>query len=77
MAMLFSAPATAGLYSDELSKCFVNSTSDADKNFLVIWIFAMAALHPAVKSIAAVSDAQRTALNRDVAKLLQRLMTES
>ena len=56
------ASAIAGPFSDDLGKCLVRSTTDADKNYLVKWMFASAALHPAVKSIAAVSDAERTEL---------------
>jgi hypothetical protein len=77
MVTLFSTPALAGPYSDEMSKCFVNSTTTADKNSLMKWYFAVVALHPAVKSIANVTQAQRTVMNRDVAKLFERLLTKS
>jgi hypothetical protein len=36
-----------------------------------------AALHPAVGSIASVSDAKRDELNRNAAKIVERLLTES
>ncbi|PYM90646.1 MAG: hypothetical protein DME04_22225 [Candidatus Rokuibacteriota bacterium] len=77
LAALSSGPAVAGPYSDELAKCLVRSTTDADKNYLVKWLFASAALHPEVRSIASVSDAERTDLNRNAAKLFERLITES
>lgn len=77
LALLSSAPAHAGPYSDEMAKCLVASTSEADKNFLVKWMFAAAALHPAVKSISSVTDAQRNELNVKTAKLFERLLTES
>ena len=35
LAALSSGPAVAGPYSDELAKCLVRSTTDADKNYLV------------------------------------------
>jgi hypothetical protein len=76
-AGLVSQPALAGPYSDEMAKCLVTSTSEADKNFLVKWMFAAAALHPAVKSISSVTDAQRNELNMKTAKLFERLLTES
>src|SRR3970040_361951 len=63
LALLASHSAFAGPYSDEMAKCLVASTSEADKNFLVKWMFAAAALHPAVKSISSISDAQRNELN--------------
>jgi hypothetical protein len=77
LALLSSASAFAGPYSDEMAKCLVTSTSEADKNFLVKWMFAAAALHPADKSISSVSDAQRNELNVKTAKLFERLLTES
>ncbi len=77
LAFLAAQSATAGPYSDEMAKCLVASTSEADKNFLVKWMFAAAALHPAVKSISSISDAQRNELNVKTAKLFERLLTES
>ena len=77
LSVVSSAPVVAGVYSDELAKCLVRETTDADRTFLVKWIFASASVHPAVKSISSVSDADRTALNKTVAKLVERLLTES
>jgi hypothetical protein len=71
------APAQAGPYADDLTKCLVRSTTGADKNALVKWMFATAALHPEVRSIASVSDAQREELNRSTARLFEKLLTES
>jgi len=77
LAVLPSEPAVAGIYSDELAKCLVRETTDGDRTFLVKWIFASASVHPAVRSIASVSDADRTELNKKVAKLVEKLLTES
>lgn len=70
-------PVPAGPYSDGLARCLVRSTSDADKNDLVKWMFAAAALHPAVMSLASVSDQQRDQSTRNAAKIVERLLTES
>ena len=77
LTLLTASPAHAGPYSDELGKCLVASTTTADKGALVKWMFATAALHPAVKSIASVTPAERTGFNRDTARLFERLVTES
>lgn len=74
---LMAATALAGPYSDDLAKCLVKSTSNVDRNALVKWMFAAAASHPEVRSIAAVSEAQLDALNQHTAKLFERLLTES
>ncbi|MHB1092723.1 hypothetical protein [Thiobacillus sp.] len=69
--------AQAGPYSDDLARCLVESTTVADKNALVKWMFATAALHPAVKSIASVTDAERTRSTRSTAELFEKLLTGS
>jgi len=74
---LFAAapPSQAGIYSDDMAKCLVSSTTDADRTLLVRWIFATTALHPDLATIASVTPAQRDAMNQDAAKLLERLLT--
>lgn len=67
----------AGPYTDELSKCLVRSTTEADKTLLVRWMFATAALHPEVKSLATVTANQRTELNKKMAGLLEKLLTQT
>lgn len=75
--VLHAGVAQAGPYSDDLAKCLVESTTAADKNALVKWMFATAALHPAVKSIASVTDAERAQSTRSTAELFVKLLTES
>jgi hypothetical protein len=70
-------PAVAGVYTDEMSKCLVASTSAGDKESLVRWIFANAALHPAVASIATVTSEQRTSMNQSAGQLFDRLLTDT
>lgn len=66
-----------GPYTDDLSKCLVKSTTDADRTLLVQWMFAMASLHPAVKSMSAMSDAERTEVTRKTAGIMEHLLTVS
>ena len=70
-------PVQAGVYTDDLSKCLVRSTTDQQKSTLVEWVFAIAALHPVVKPLSTVSDAQRDGLNKSVADLFTNLLTVS
>lgn len=78
VATLFSSQAAiAGPYADDLAKCLVSSTTDADKTVLVEWIFALATLHPDVAPLANISTKQRTELSKSAAELSQRLMTET
>lgn len=75
--VLGAGSAQAGPYSDDLAKCLVQSTTSADKNDLVKWMFVTAALHPAVKSVASVTDEERSRSNKETALMIQRLLTES
>jgi len=75
MVMTFTSGAVAGPYADDLSKCLVSSTTSKDKTDLVRWIFATAALHPDVSSIAAVTGDQRAELTHTVGALYERLLT--
>ena len=68
-----SAPPRA----DDLAECLLRSTNDADRALLVQWMFAVVTLHPAVQSVATVSDSTRGSLNRGVAGLMERLLTVS
>lgn len=75
--VLFVMPVMAGVYSDDLAKCFVNSTTTGDRNSLVRWMFTSAASHPAVSSIVTVSDAQRRDSDKYMAKLSEKLLFEA
>ena len=71
------SPAEAGPYADELSKCLVESTSQRDRTELVRWFFASAALHPAVKPMSNVTEAQLDSANKSIADLMTRLLVDS
>jgi len=77
VVVLSATDAVAGPYADDLAKCLVKSTTPAEKNALVKWIFAAAALHPEVKGISAVTEAQREELSKSTGKLVERLLGES
>lgn len=75
--LLSASPALAGPYGDSLGKCLVSATTSTQKATLVRWMFSMMALHPEVRSSAAITAAQRTALSKEMALLFQELLTES
>lgn len=66
----------AGPYSDDLAKCLVGSTTVDERNMFVRWMFSVMALHPAVKSVSAMTDAQRAELSQSVGKLYESLLTD-
>ena len=77
IAVGFSFNSFAGSYTDELSKCLIESTSSADRIDLVKWMFMAGALHPEVKTIASISEKQRDDANKNVAGLFMRLLTDT
>lgn len=66
--------ASAGVYADDMSKCLVRSTTDADQAQLVGWLFAAISSHPTVKPMTNLTDAQRDAAVQKAGALMQRLM---
>ena len=74
---LWSTDAVAGPYSDEMAKCLVRSTTSAEKNGLIKWMFAAAALHPEVKGISSITEAQRDELSKSTGKMVEHLLGES
>ena len=77
LVSLLSIKVSAGPYTNDLAKCLVLSTSEADKNNLVKWMFAAISSHPEVESMISISQTQREELNQNTANLFMRLLTES
>ncbi len=72
---LCSPRAQAGVYTDDLSKCLVKSSTTNDRVMLVRWMFAMLTLHPAVQSLASMTAEQREGASKTAAALFARLLT--
>jgi len=75
LALGMSGAARAGVYTDELSKCLVTSTSSGDQIGFMVWAFTAMSAHPAVKAYSSVTDAQRETATRQAAQLMERLVT--
>ena len=74
---LFSFGVNAGMYTDDLSRCLVESSTPSDKLALVKWIFTAISLHPSVKSIASVSTEQIDNANKETADIFVKLVTQT
>jgi hypothetical protein len=70
-------PTFAGLYTDDLSRCLVESTSSADKITLVRWIFAGMSQHPAVASLSKATPADIDRANAETGALFMRLLADT
>jgi hypothetical protein len=76
LACILGTSAQAGIYTDDMSRCLVNSATVKDKTDLIKWIFGIMAAHPDVAAMSAIKDKQRDELTKTAGLLLQRLMTE-
>ena len=76
--LTFGSPsAHAGVYGDDLSKCLVSSTTDADKALLMKWIFSAIALNNEVSPYVTMPTEVRAKINQDAAGLYMGLLTDS
>mgnify|MGYP000627300516 CR=1 FL=1 len=67
----------AGIYSDDLSRCLIESSTPTDKAVLVKWLFTSMSLHPDVVEMANVSEDQRRESNSAVADMYTKLITQT
>ena len=61
---------------DALTRCLIESTSPDDKRVLVKWVFSVIAQHPDIASMTRIDAAQRTAIDRDAAKVFEQLLAD-
>jgi len=71
---LYGSMAVAGVYTDDLSRCLVSSSSDVDRVVLVQWIFGAMSANPQIKAYSAVTPQQREIFDRKAADLFGRLL---
>lgn len=68
-------PANAGVYADELAKCLVSSTTPADRQGFIVWMFTALSVHPDITGYSSITDVQRREASVKTAKLFERLLT--
>ena len=75
--MSASTGVRAGVYGDDLTKCLVSSTTDADKALLMKWIFSAMSLNKEVAGYVDMPADVREGINKDAGGLYMRLLTDS
>ena len=68
------APALAGIFGDDLTRCTVNATTRADRTALMRWTFIVASANPAFADLAAVDETKRQQNFREIAAIFNRLI---
>ena len=61
---------------EALTQCLMKSTSADDKRVLVKWVFAVIAQHPDISSMTQIDTAQRSAIDREAAKVFEQLLAD-
>jgi hypothetical protein len=70
----FAGPVQAGVFSDDMSRCLVAKTSDADRIALMRMFFAAMAKDPALADLAQVPQAKLDSINKSASDLYERLI---
>lgn len=66
---LLSTYSHAGPFTDKLSICLVEKTTNADKELLIRWVYGAMSSHPSVKELNSISPQTGEALNKNTANL--------
>jgi hypothetical protein len=77
LTFVIGEDANAGVYADDLAKCLVENTTEADRAGLVKWMFSAIVVHPVVQEIASSRPGAMEAANKEVGALVTRLLTVS
>ena len=77
LAVLAPVTASAGPYTDDLSKCLVASTTVDDRLSLARWMFLSFAAHPSVAGIVTTKPADVDKANAEFGVLFMKLLTDS
>ena len=75
--LLANLTAHAGVYTDDLTRCIIETSTAEDRIGFVKWMFSATSRHPAVQSLSSVSEEQINEANEDVAELFMKLLTET
>ena len=76
LVLLTALPAFAGPQTNVLTECIVKSTTQNDRQNLVIWMFSAISNHPTIKSSVIMTSSEREAANKSSAELLNKLLTQ-
>ena len=69
-----SGVAQAGPFTDEMSKCLVNKTTEAEKTLFVRWMYAGMSEHP-VHSLSQITMVTKENISKDAAQLVESLLS--
>jgi len=71
------SPAIAGPAADALTTCVADNTTGKDRKDLAQWVFVAMTAHPEIQPFSNVTEANRDELDKKMAALATKLITES
>ena len=71
-----AAPASAGVFADDLSRCLVKKSTEKDRGALVGWIFSAVSSDPALVKFTNLDAEKRKSITSAVANTFERLAFE-
>ena len=74
---LFATASTAGPTADALASCIADNTTGKDRKDLAQWVVVAMAAHPDIRHLSKISEQGREELDKTLAKLATKLITES
>jgi hypothetical protein len=72
-----ASSAIAGPATDELITCMADNTTGKDRKDMARWIFVVMSVHPEILRLSNVSEKDRDQLDRIMAAIVTRLLTEN
>jgi hypothetical protein len=73
-ALLFAQPASATVFSDDLTKCVVNAANVQDRTQIMQWLFSAIAANAALAPMAKVSAPERLNYDKQFVAISERLL---
>ena len=81
VALMVSAVGTSGAMAatavEALGACLADNTTGKDRKDMARWVFVGMATHPEIKSLSSATDADRVEMDKRLAALFSRLITEN
>ncbi|MFM2483317.1 hypothetical protein [Celerinatantimonas sp. YJH-8] len=75
--MAVSSAATASPATSALTRCVADNTTGKDRKDLALWVFVAMSSHPEIKPYSKVTDTERDQIDKKLAVLATKLVTEN
>ena len=69
-----ASPAQAGVFGDDLARCFVSKATAADRSAFMAWMFSAVSADPQLQKFTTLDRAKRDEIAAGAAKVFQRLL---